>query len=93
MMSGSDSSVQNFLHFAFNKSINPKSLGALIALYEHKTFCEGVIWNINSFDQWGVELGKTLSQDIFNILTNQNESQDNDQSTNNLITVIRNFQK
>jgi glucose-6-phosphate isomerase len=41
--------------------LTPERLGALIALYEHKTFVEGVIWGINSFDQWGVELGKTLA--------------------------------
>jgi glucose-6-phosphate isomerase len=41
--------------------LSPESLGALLALYEHKTFVEGVIWGINSFDQWGVELGKTLA--------------------------------
>ena len=39
--------------------LDPETLGALLALYEHKTFVEGVIWGINSFDQWGVELGKT----------------------------------
>ena len=44
--------------------LEPAALGALIALYEHKTFVEGVIWGINSFDQWGVELGKTLASRI-----------------------------
>jgi glucose-6-phosphate isomerase len=42
----------------------PRSLGSLIALYEHKIFAQGVIWNINSFDQWGVELGKVLAEVI-----------------------------
>ncbi len=46
------------------KSLDPKSVGALLALYEHKTFVEGVIWGVNSFDQWGVELGKTLARAI-----------------------------
>ena len=41
--------------------LTPETLGALLALYEHKTFVEGVVWGINSFDQWGVELGKTLA--------------------------------
>ena len=41
--------------------LTPRSLGALIALYEHKTFVEGVLWRLNSFDQWGVELGKSLA--------------------------------
>ena len=41
--------------------LNPRSLGALLALYEHKVFCLGAIWQINAFDQWGVELGKELA--------------------------------
>ncbi|GIS20469.1 MAG: hypothetical protein CM15mP120_23850 [Pseudomonadota bacterium] len=41
-------------------NLGPKQLGALLAVYEHKVFCQGALWNINSFDQWGVELGKTL---------------------------------
>jgi glucose-6-phosphate isomerase len=44
--------------------LTPQALGALIALYEHKTFVEGVIWGLNSFDQWGVELGKSLAKRI-----------------------------
>ena len=44
--------------------LTPQTLGALIALYEHKTFVEGVLWEINSFDQWGVELGKQLAQEL-----------------------------
>ena len=44
--------------------LTPETLGALLALYEHKTFVEGVIWDINSFDQWGVELGKVLAKAI-----------------------------
>src|SRR5690348_14444736 len=46
------------------QEITPHTLGSLIALYEHKIFTQGVIWNINSFDQWGVELGKQLAQRI-----------------------------
>ena len=44
--------------------LEPQSLGALIALYEHRVFCAGALWGINSFDQWGVELGKVLAKDI-----------------------------
>ena len=44
--------------------LTPETLGALIALYEHKIYCQGVVWGINSFDQWGVELGKTLAKRI-----------------------------
>ena len=46
------------------EALSPRTLGRLIALYEHKVFTQGVIWNINSFDQWGVELGKELAQKI-----------------------------
>ena len=45
-------------------SLNPGTLGALLALYEHRTYCSGLLWRINSFDQWGVELGKEISTDI-----------------------------
>jgi glucose-6-phosphate isomerase len=48
------------------RSCRPRDLGRLIALYEHKVFTQGVLWNINSFDQWGVELGKELAQRILN---------------------------
>ena len=47
------------------EQLTPYTLGALIALYEHKTFCSGHIWQINSFDQWGVELGKELGSAIY----------------------------
>jgi glucose-6-phosphate isomerase len=46
------------------EKLTPETLGALIALYEHKIFCQGVVWGVNSFDQWGVELGKTLAKNI-----------------------------
>jgi len=50
--------------FLVLEELSPTSLGALIALYEHRVFVSGAIWGINSFDQWGVELGKVLAQDI-----------------------------
>jgi glucose-6-phosphate isomerase len=53
------------------EDLTPESLGALLAAYEHKVFCQGAIWNINSFDQWGVELGKALAQPIFKALSGQ----------------------
>ena len=53
--------------------INPRNIGALVALYEHKIFVQGVIWNINSFDQWGVELGKQLAKNILEELQGQNK--------------------
>ena len=68
--------------------LTPRALGSLIALYEHKVFTQGAIWNINSFDQWGVELGKVLAQHIAPELTSDSEL-DHDSSTNNLIHHYR----
>jgi glucose-6-phosphate isomerase len=65
--------------------LTPSTLGQLIALYEHKTFVQGVIWNINSFDQWGVQLGKDLTKDIFSSLKSKTFDQKQDSSTANLI--------
>jgi glucose-6-phosphate isomerase len=79
--------------FAGNKPSNsimlqrltPRSLGQLIALYEHKIFTQGIIWNINSFDQWGVELGKQLAKAILPELEGTGEVKSHDSSTNGLI--------
>ncbi|UOO82569.1 glucose-6-phosphate isomerase [Uruburuella testudinis] len=70
--------------------INPRNMGSLIALYEHKTFVQGVIWDINSFDQWGVELGKQLAKTILAELTGEIEVQPHDSSTAHLIKLYRN---
>ena len=51
--------------FILLQRLTPAALGALIALYEHKVFVEGVLWGVDSFDQWGVELGKTLAKAVF----------------------------
>lgn len=67
------------------KEITPYSLGALIACYEHKIFVQGVIWNIFSFDQWGVELGKQLANSILTELENKDNIVSHDSSTNALI--------
>ncbi|HEX3626514.1 MAG TPA: glucose-6-phosphate isomerase [Verrucomicrobiae bacterium] len=70
--------------------LTPEILGALVALYEHSVYTQGVIWNINSFDQWGVELGKALAQRIIPELESSSESKLNhDSSTNNLIRRYR----
>jgi len=69
------------------KEITPKTLGNLIALYEHKIFVQGVIWNIFSFDQWGVELGKQLAQKVLPELENEEVIKDHDSSTNGLINA------
>ena len=74
----------------FSEQLNPETLGKLIALYEHSVFVEGVIWNINSFDQWGVELGKTLAQRIIPELESIEEPElEHDSSTNLLIRRYR----
>ena len=71
-------------------SLTPEALGKLIALYEHKVFVQGTIWRINSFDQWGVELGKVLAQRIIPELESKAEpSLAHDSSTNNLIRRYR----
>ena len=67
------------------QKLDPKTLGAIIALYEHKIFVQGIVWNINSFDQWGVELGKQLAQKIFPQLGGKEAISDHDASTNGLI--------
>jgi glucose-6-phosphate isomerase len=70
--------------------LTPEVLGTLVALYEHSVFTQGVIWNINSFDQWGVELGKALAQRIIPELESQTKPKlGHDSSTNNLIRRYR----
>ena len=71
------------------KKITPRSLGSLIAMYEHKIFVQGVIWNIFSFDQWGVELGKQLANSILPELADNNEINSHDSSTNGLINTFK----
>jgi len=71
--------------------LTPKVLGSLIALYEHKIFTQGVIWNINSFDQMGVELGKQLAKKILPELSSDNQVTTHDSSTNGLINAINSF--
>ena len=70
--------------------LTPESLGKLVALYEHSTFTQGAIWNIDSFDQWGVELGKALAKRIVPELAGRDEPQlRHDSSTNALIRRYR----
>ncbi len=71
------------------KTLDPETLGSLIAMYEHKIFVQGVIWNIFSFDQWGVELGKQLAKEILPELNSKKEILSHDSSTNNLINRCR----
>ncbi|OIN07904.1 glucose-6-phosphate isomerase [Oceanisphaera psychrotolerans] len=69
--------------------LNPHNLGALIALYEHKTFVQGVLWNINSFDQWGVELGKKLAARLITDLADDGVTTRHDSATNGLLAQIK----
>jgi glucose-6-phosphate isomerase len=76
----------------FVKRLTPETLGTLVALYEHAVFTQGVLWNIDSFDQWGVELGKVLAQRIIPELENATEpALGHDSSTNHLIRRYRNL--
>ncbi len=70
------------------RELDPFTLGSLIALYEHKVFVQGVVWNINSFDQWGVELGKQLATALQRDLAGDCRIQEHDASTNGLIDTI-----
>ncbi|MFQ5772501.1 MAG: glucose-6-phosphate isomerase, partial [bacterium] len=71
------------------KKLTPKVLGSLIAMYEHKIFVQGVIWNIFSFDQWGVELGKQLAKKILPELKHNDPIDTHDSSTNGLINTFK----
>lgn len=68
--------------------LSPFALGHLIALYEHKVFVQGVIWNVNSFDQWGVQLGKVLATTIENELSS-GEAGEHDASTAALMALVK----
>jgi glucose-6-phosphate isomerase len=71
------------------KNVSPETLGSLIAMYEHKIFVQGIIWNIFSFDQWGVELGKQLANKILPELESESEINTHDASTNGLINQYK----
>ena len=72
------------------KKLDPKTLGSLLALYEHKVFVQGIIWNINSFDQWGVELGKQLATDLLNSVKTGKLEARYDSSTAGLLDFLQN---
>ena len=71
------------------RRLDPHSLGMLIALYEHKIFVQGVIWDIDSFDQWGVELGKQLAKTVLRELQDNKPVDAHDSSTNGLINEYK----
>ena len=71
------------------RRLGPRTIGMLLAMYEHKAFTMGAIWNINSFDQWGVELGKQLAATVLNDLAGSSPATGHDSSTNKLIEIVR----
>jgi glucose-6-phosphate isomerase len=71
------------------RRLDPETLGKIIALYEHKIFVQGSIWGINSFDQWGVELGKTLAKELLPLVEGKTPAAGRDASTIGLIDTIR----
>ncbi|MCT4591196.1 MAG: glucose-6-phosphate isomerase [Carboxylicivirga sp.] len=75
------------------KELNPRTLGSLIAMYEHKIFVQGIIWNIYSFDQWGVELGKQLANAILPELQSADAVKSHDASTNGLVNAYKEMKK
>mgnify|MGYP002653305154 FL=1 len=75
------------------KKLTPRTLGSLIAMYEHKIFVQGIIWNIYSFDQWGVELGKQLAKKILPKLSSEDKVTDHDGSTSGLINAYKELRK
>ena len=87
------SSNHSFDNSILVKKITPYTLGQLIAMYEHKIFVQGIIWNIFSFDQWGVELGKQLANKILPELQNEAAVSSHDASTIGLINRYKNWRK
>jgi glucose-6-phosphate isomerase len=71
------------------EQLDPKTLGALIAMYEHKVLIQGAIWDLNSFDQWGVELGKVLGNDVLDVITGDKDDTQLDSSTASLVEKFR----
>lgn len=71
------------------RELTPRTLGAILAMYEHKTFVQSVIWNINPFDQWGVELGKQLADTLLPLLSGPQAMDSQDSSTNGLVNFYK----
>ena len=94
MVGRKEQKTQSYKNYSGNKpsstilidELSPKNLGALIAIYEHKTLVQGIIWGINSFDQWGVELGKELS-----VALSEDLDLEVDESTAQLKSIIADF--
>jgi glucose-6-phosphate isomerase len=75
------------------EELTPETLGQLIALYEHKVFVEGVIWGIDSFDQWGVELGKKVALSLVDVVTGEARYSGDNPSTQSLLQYVRKLRK
>ena len=96
LMHGDETAGESYKTFPGNRPsstlilerLDPYHTGMLLALYEHKTFVEGVLWGINSFDQWGVELGKTIAKDVINAVQAQTTDMAFDSSTNGLLNHL-----
>ncbi len=73
------------------EQLDPKSLGALLALYEHKIFVQGVIWQVNSYDQWGVELGKQLGKEVLNVMAKPMTDIDSETLSSSSLSLIRRY--
>ena len=73
------------------KKITPKILGKLLAIFEHRTFAEGLLWNVNSFDQWGVELGKNIARRLTDSISQKDRNNNFSKSTLNLLNKIRKY--
>ena len=73
------------------QQLDPKSLGALLALYEHKIFVQGVIWQVNSYDQWGVELGKQLGKEVLNVMAKPMAEIDSTTLSASSLALIRRY--
>ena len=71
------------------RKLGPRTIGLLLAMYEHKVFTMGAVWNINSFDQWGVELGKQLATQVAADLASPSPTSSHDSSTNQLINATK----
>ena len=71
------------------KKLTPRALGSLLAMYEHKIFVQGAVWNLNSYDQWGVELGKKLANNILDELEGNEDLFDHDSSTKGLLDFFK----
>ncbi|MCH9758243.1 MAG: glucose-6-phosphate isomerase [Proteobacteria bacterium] len=101
LMQGDASAAEKYRHFPGNRpsvtimyeKLTPYALGRLLALYEHRTFVEGIIWGINPFDQWGVELGKTMAKQLRPQLETSPDNSKQDSSTQGLIKHYQNHSK